>query len=192
MIVNTFTKDNEIYSVVETIEVQRHYQVDNFKDPSGKNSELDGKKIVVIDSKIKTKLYTDGEFVKIEEEDPQTISEYFINKEKYNGNINRLIKKKVYIKNASYILVVVVANELMKNGSVMGHFPVIKDTKIFIKDKNDKKAKKIINETLKIISNQKQCDSIFDVLFAKSNNKENKIDYEKINDDTYKLKSKSR
>ncbi len=192
MIVNTFTKDNEIYSVVETIEVQRHYQVDNFKDPSGKNSELDGKKIVVIDSKIKTKLYTDGEFVKIEEEDPQTISEYFINKEKYNGNINRLIKKKVYIKNASYILVVVVANELMKNGSVKGHFPVIKDTKIFIKDKNDKKAKKIINETLKIISNQKQCDSIFDVLFAQSNNKENKIDYEKINDDTYKLKSKSR
>ena len=192
MIVNTFTKDNEIYSVVETVEVQRHCQVDNFKDPSGKNSELDGKNIVVIDSKIKTKLYTDGEFIKIEEEEPQTISEYFINKEKYNGNINRLIKKKVYIKNASYILVVIVANELMKNGSVMAHFPVIKDTKIFIKDKNDKKAKKIINETLKIISNQKQCDSIFDVLFTKSNNKENKIDYEKINDDTYRLKSKSR
>lgn len=192
MIVNTFTKDNEVYSVVEIEEVQRYYQIDSFKDPSGKDSELDGKKLVVIDPKIKTKLYTDGEFVKVEEEEPLTIDEYFINKEKYDGLVNRLVRKKVYIKNASYILGVVVANEVMKNGRVSGIFPLIKDTKIYVKDKSDKNAKRKIKETLKMISNNRTSDSIFDILFSKSTHSENKLDYKKISDDIYKLKSKGR
>jgi len=135
-------------------------------------------------------IYTDGNITKVEESEPIAIDEYYINGTKYNSEVNQLIKKKLYIEKATYIVNVVVADEILKYGSNgKGHFDVIKDINILLKDKKDKEAKKKVKDTVKIISkDSKNHKSLWDVFFGIKVNPNDSLVYEKVADNVYRLK----
>lgn len=180
--------------IVEVEDVNRAYKIGFFKDPNGVSKECEQeepKLINRVDKKIKTIIYTDGNITKVEESEPIEINKYYINKIKYNGEVNQLIKKKVYLENATYIVKVIVADEFLKYENGLGHFNVIKDVKIFLKDKKDREARKRAKDTvIAISSNLRNYNSIWDVVFGVKTNFSDSIAYEKIADNVYKLKPK--
>ena len=172
----------DIYNTIEFDKVLYHFE--GFPPLS----EEDAKPVVTPEVKVDTKIYTDGEIIKVTESSKEPISEYFIGKIKYDRPVDTLIKRKAYIKNASFILVVTVAEDKIEIGAHgVGVFNVIKDTEIFLNNKKDKKALKKARETILAISGDSHYESIFDILFRK-NNINSDLDYEKENDSVYRLK----
>lgn len=180
--------------VVEVEEVNRVYKIPEFNDPNGREKDDFEEATMMdrLDNKVKTIIYTDGKVVKIEKEDPISINEYYIDGKKYDGLVTELVKKRVYIENASYIIKVVVAEEELNisrnNKQGRGSFFVIKNREIFVKDKEAfKKAK----ETLKVIS-KGECSSIWDVFLGRKQKEKSSLEYESIEKDIYQLKKKIR
>lgn len=180
--------------VVEVEEVNRVYKIPEFNDPNGREKDDFEEATMMdrLDNKVKTIIYTDGKVVKIEKEEPISINEYYIDGQKYDGLVTELVKKRVYIENASYIIKVIVAEEILnvsrnrKQGK--GSFFVIKNREIFVKDKEAfKKAK----ETLKVISKGK-CSSIWDVFLGRKQKEKSSLEYETIEKDIYQLKKRIR
>lgn len=181
--------------IIEVDEVNRLYKIAGFSDPNGVPKGCtpeDPEMINRLDEKIKTIIYTDGKITKVEESAPTTIDEYYINGKKYTGEVNQLIKKKLYIENPTYIVKVIIADEVSKYGkNGLGDFNIIKDIKILLKDKNNKEAKKKAKETVKAISSDsRNCKSIWGVFLNTKSSSADSIAYEKIADNVYKLKQK--
>jgi len=179
MEIETYTNT---YNTVELDKVLYHFE--GFPPLSEEEPEP----VVTPEVMVDTKIYTDGEIIRVVESSKEPISEYFIGKIKYDRPVDTLIKRKAYVKNASYILVVTVAEDKVRIGTHgVGFFDVIKDTEIFLNNKKDKKALKKARETLMAISGSSHYDNIFAALFRK-NSTSNDLDYEKANDSVYTLK----
>lgn len=183
------------YDVIEIEEVNRKYQIPGFtKDDEGK---IGTSMIDEADNKIKTVIYTDGKVKKIEESAPEAISEYFIGRKKYGYEVNQLIKKRLYIEDASYIVKVNLADEILDYESEgrkgRGHFYVITSTELLVKDKKDREAIRKAKETVKSISSDsREYNSIWAALFKKKGNNQSSLEYEKSHKDIYQLKTKIR
>lgn len=181
--------------IIEVEEVNLAYKIGFFKNPNGELqgcAQEESKMVDRLDNKIKTIIYTDGKITKVEESVPVVIDEYYINGIKYKGEVNQLIKKKLYIENPTYIVKVVVADEVLKYGSNgIGHFNVIKDVKILLKDKKDKEAKKKARDTVRAISqNSRNYKSLWDVVLGVKSNSNDSLAYENVTDNVYILKQR--
>lgn len=99
----------EIHNIVEIDEVLYHQIFVSLPDP---RTNCENEDVVSIDSRIQSKIYTDGKFVKAEEILRQPIDKYYICK------------------------------EWLRVGKGQGWFDVIKNTEIFLNNKKDKKARK--------------------------------------------------
>lgn len=89
---------------------------------------------------IKTIVYTDGEIFKESEVETNKIEGYYFGTEKYDGKVEVLKRKQIFIKNHTFVVVYTTAKESKIVGNVGGLFDVIKEVKIYLKDANDKKA----------------------------------------------------
>lgn len=183
------------YDVIEIEEVNRKYQIAAFaKDDDGK---IGTSMIDRVDNKIKTIIYTDGKVINIEKSEPIPISEYFIDKKKYNYEVNQLVKKRLYIEDATYIVKVNLAEEILdfesRGRKGRGNFYVITSSELLVKDKKDKEAIRKAKETVKSIkANSREFNSAWDVLFKKKANNESTLEYESTQEDIYQLKSRTR
>lgn len=90
--------------------------------------------------KIMTIVYTDGEIFKESETETYNIKSYYFGTKKYEGKVESLKKKNIYIKNHSFAVIYTIAEESKIVENVGGLFDVIKEVKIYLKDINDKKA----------------------------------------------------
>lgn len=90
--------------------------------------------------KIKTIVYTDGEIFKESEVETSNIEGYYFGTKKYDGKVEVLKRKQIFIKNHTFVVVYITAKESKIVGNVGGLFDVIKEVKIYLKDTNDKKA----------------------------------------------------
>lgn len=183
------------YDVIEIEEVNRKYQIAAFaKNDDGK---IGTSMIDRVDNKIKTIIYTDGKVIKVEKSEPIPISEYFIDKKKYNYEVNQLVKKRLYIEDATYIVKVNLAEEILdfesRGRKGRGSFYVITSSELLVKDKKDKEAIRKAKETVKSIkANSREFNSVWDVLFKKKANNESTLEYESTQEDIYQLKSRTR
>ena len=91
-------------------------------------------------SRIRTIVYTDGEIFKESKVETSNIKSYYFGTKEYEGRVDLLEKKKIYIRNHSYVVVYKTAEERKIKGNVCGLFDVIKEVKIYLKDINDKNA----------------------------------------------------
>ena len=127
--------------IIDIEEVIRCYKISEFLDPNGTENDT-SKKVDRVDNKIKTIIYTDGKITNIEEDEPIKIDEYYINGKKYNGLVTDLIKKRLHIEKANYVIKVVVAEETIEITSATrkgrGIFPVIRELEVYVKDKKDR------------------------------------------------------
>ena len=131
--------------------------------------------------RIQTKIFTDGEILKLGGEKIEEIDEYYIGKKKYQYDVDTLKTKEIYFKNYSYIITYLLANEPMQVGSIHGWFDVIKNISIYLKD-----AKKVI-EAIRNCNNNVNYNSLLGMLFSQQ--KENsRYEYEKMIDNVYSLK----
>ena len=105
---------------------------------------------------IETKVFTDGIIEEIIEKKPHFVKEFFIQKLIFD---NVFVKpKKITIKNYHYIITSLTVNE-SKNKR---YYNTIKDIKIYLRDKNDKKALIDAKNAIKtIVDNNKLSDSSF-------------------------------
>ena len=182
------------YDVIEIDEVNRKYQIAAFAKDDGK---IDTSMIDRVDNKIKTIIYTDGKVIKVEKSEPIPISEYFIDKKKYNYEVNQLVKKRLYIEDATYIVKVNLAEEILdfesRGRKGRGNFYVITSSELLVKDKKDKEAIRKAKETVKSIkANSREFNSVWDVLFKKKANNEFTLEYESTQEDIYQLKRRTR
>ena len=180
--------------VIDVEEVNLAYKIGSFTSPNGVQkgySQEEFKMVDRLDNKIKTIIYNDGKITKLEEVAPITINEYYINKKKYAGEVNQLVKKKLYVENSTYIVKVLVADEVLKYRNGIGHFDVIKDVKILLKDKKDKEAKKKAEDTLKSISrDSRNYKSVWDVVLGRKPNSKDLLEYENVTNNVYRLKKR--
>ena len=183
------------YEVIEIDEVNRKFQIPAFAKLDG--GEVGTSMIDKVENKIKTVIYTDGKVSKIEESEPQEISEYYFGKKPYEYDVNELIKKRLYIEGASFIVKVTVADEIMdyeSKGSVgRGHFYVMKSSEILVKDRKDKEAIKKAKETVKMVCKDTGTySSIWDAFLKRKVEVKTSLEYETSQKDIYQLKTRSR
>lgn len=140
--------------------------------------------------RIQTKIFTDGEILKLGGEKIEEIDEYYIGKKKYQYDVDTLKTKEIFFKNYSYIITYLLANEPMQVGSIHGWFDVIKNISIYLKDAKDKKAlkeaKKVI-EAIRNCNNNVNYNSLLGMLFSQQKEAP-RYEYEKMTENVYTLK----
>ena len=100
--------------------------------------------------RIYSHIFTDGIIVKEETSDPIDIDRYLLNGKPYQEEINTLIKRKIYISNATYIVKVTYASNFLNTRLTYGMFDLIEESKIYIDNPQNKTALKKIKETLSL------------------------------------------
>ncbi len=139
---------------------------------------------------IQTRVFTDGQIEKESEETSKEIEEYYIGKKKYKYDVDTLKSKKIYLKNHTYAITCLIAKEYMTVGNVTGWFDVIQDISIYLENPKDKRALKKVKQVISQISNRNSSvdySSLFGMFFSRSENKE-KLEYEEVSKNVYKLK----
>ena len=183
------------YEVIEIDEVNRRFKMPAFTKPEG--GDVVTSMIDKVENKIKTVIYTDGKVSKIEESEPEEISEYYFGKKPYEYDVNELITKRLYIEGASFIVKVTVADEVIdfesKGKTGRGHFYVMKSSEILVKDRKDKEAIKKAKETVKMVCKDTGTySSIWDAFLKRKVEVKTSLEYETSQKDIYQLKTRSR
>ncbi len=153
---NNKLKINElkINELIEVIEVTRH-----MIRPVGPGMVPESNQKTFESTKIHMKIFTDGEVDSIGEEVSKSINEYYIGDEKYEYAVDTLKTKNLYLKNYTYVIVYLIANEYRHIGSISGLFDVTKDVQVYLNDVRDKKA---LHEVKKVICKLKDYNESID------------------------------
>lgn len=125
-------KENEPLEVIEVSEHLRRPRSNDIND-------------ILEFEKIKMIIFTDGEIEKESEETSKNIEEYYFGKDKYRYDVDTLKSKNIYLKNHSYVITYLVADECLRNG----WFDVIKNVSIYLKNPKDKKALKSVKQIIR-------------------------------------------
>lgn len=137
---------------------------------------------------VSNRIFTDGIFVNELEEEIK-IDEYEYCEKKYSANT--LIKRKIYLKDYSYIVVFTSTLDFLTLGNIKGWFNRIRNVEVYVKNKKDKEALRKARNTINMVYNNNSnvdYSSIFSMLFSRSTN-DNKLEYERKKD-IYTLKKK--
>ena len=174
---------------LEVIEVTRHVSFSPFANPT--TGKIDTSFNVEAENKqIETRIFTDGEIEKESEETTKKINEFYIGKTKYQYRVDNLKTKNIYFKNHSYVIAYLIANEYMTVGNITGWFKVIKDIKVYLKDKKDKKGLKCAKQVIRAVeknNNSVDYSTLFGMLLSRRS-ETSKIKPEKISNNVYSLK----
>ena len=155
----------------------------------GGNSSSSFKPPKIEEVRVYSKIYTDGEIIEILNSEPKEIDEYKIGNFKYEYPVDTLIKQRIHIKNANYILAVTVAKENIRLGTTGRMWAnVIKDSEIFLNNKKDKKALKNAKKTLMSIKGPANPQTTFEALFGNINQYDSGLKYEPIKKHIFQLK----
>ena len=153
-------KENE---PLEVIEVSRHLELPTFEQKRETIPDIIELK------QIQMRIYTDGEIEKETEETSEKIADYYIGKNKYQHGVDTLKTKNIFLRNHSYVITYLIANEWMKVGNIRGWFDVIKEVSIYLENPKDKKALKSAKQAIKQIANYNNSvdySSLFRMLFS--------------------------
>lgn len=119
--------------------------------------------------KVLTKIYTDGQIVKVDEPLEENIKEHYIGKEKYTHSVDKKKTRKVHLKNHTYAVVYTLAEEFVTIGNIHGFFKVVKDVTIYVNNNRDLTALRKANKTIQMIAdNNRSIDysSVFSMVFT--------------------------
>lgn len=156
-------KENES---LEVIRITKHFRRPDYplglvkEEDSIANMTKDNNSNFYEEDRIQTKIYTDGEIVTESDEVTEGITEFFINDkiniEKYSDPIDTIRKRKVSLKNYSYVVVYLITNivttyEMMSGRKIKGRFNVVGDVTIYLKDLKDRQSLKKAKEIIKTI-----------------------------------------
>ena len=140
--------------------------------------------------KICTYVYTDGEIVDSEVVCVENTSKFvFSNGKAYDQRIDKVMTKNLYLKDYTYAITYVIAEEYMQVGKVVGFFKVVKDTGVYFKDKVNWKAIRAVCNAITDISEQNtggNYNSILDVALGKQK-KSRRFKEEVLEDKVYRL-----
>ena len=180
----------ETYNTLEVDKVLYHFlPIQDLIEVNTDSNEQIDKLTKIPEVKVDSKIFTDGEIIKIIESSPESINEYRIGDNKYNLLVDTLIKKQVHIKNASYILVVTIAKEGVKIGKRgAGWMFVIKDSEIFLNNKKDKQALLTAKKTIMAITGSSHPKTTFEVMFGNPNQSDYGLEYAPAAENIYQLR----
>lgn len=164
---------------LKVIEVSEHVEMSNFNYVQNINP------VTIEYKRIQMKIFTDGEIEKESEEISQNVEEYYLNKRKYQYDVDTLKVKNIYFKNYSYIITFLIASEVMTVGTINGWYDVVKDIKVYLKNSKDKKALKNAKQAIKEINN---VDYSMPEMLLSQEKKTNNFETEKISKNVYCLK----
>lgn len=131
---------------LQIIEVIKQVKIPNRNLNNVLNSDI------VEVKQIQMRVLTDGQIEKEDEEIKQNVEEYYIGKIKYDC-VDTLKTKNIYLKNHSYAIVFLIANEWLVKENVQGWFDVVKDISIYLEDLKDKKSLKRAKQIIKNLEN---------------------------------------
>lgn len=174
-------KENE---PLEVIEVSRHVESPTFG--SKKESTPDRYEV----KQIQMRIFTDGKIEKESEETSKKIEEYYIGKKKYQYAVDTLKSKNIFLRNHSYVITYLIANECMTVGNITGWFDVVKDVSIYLENPKDKKTVKTVKQAIRQIekyNNSVNYSSLFGMLFSRGNGFAH-FETEKISKNVYALR----
>lgn len=132
---------------LQIIEVSKQVKIPN----RNLNNTLNSNTVEV--KQIQMRVFTDGQIEKEDEEIKQNIEEYYIGKRNYKYDVDTLKTKNIYLKNHSYAIVFLIANEWVVKENVQGWFDVVKDISIYLEDLKDKKSLKRAKQIIKNLEN---------------------------------------
>lgn len=140
---------------------------------------------------IKTLVFTDGEVVGETKEPDEKIESYYIGRRKYE-NVDTLKRRNLHIRNHSYVITYLLANEFFKLPHGGGWFFVTKDINVYLENPKDKDALKAAKQALAAISKSNRSVDTSDIFSMLSGGKINpkKYETERVTDDVYTLKKK--
>jgi len=180
---------NDTYNIIEVEQVLYHLELPIISVRLVYSEDSSSKTIKMPENRVDSKIFTDGEIIETIESNPEPINEYKIGNCKYDMPVDTLIKKKVHIKNASYILVVTVAKEVVRIGRHgFGWTPVIKDSEIFLNNKKDKQALLNAKKTLMAITGSSHPETVFEVMLGNPNQSNYGLEYDTVTKDIYQLR----
>ena len=139
---------------IEVVEVTSH-----MIKPTGPGMLPESNPKIYEFTKIHMKIFTDGEIDSITEEASKVINEYYIGEEKYEYGVDTLKTRKLYLKNYTYAIVYLIANEYRHIGSISGLFDITKDVQVYL---NDVTNKKDLKEVKRVINEISRCNSSVD------------------------------
>ena len=174
-------KENEPLKVVE---VSLHLPKPDFNFKKNSNQET------IEIKQIQTKIFTDGEIAKENEEVSESIEEYYIGKKKYEPCVDTLKTKNIFFKNHNYIITYLIVQEWKTIGNIRGWFGITKDISIYLKNPKDKEALKNAKQVIKEIqkhNSSSDYSSIFK-MFCSQERKLEQFENEKISENVYSLK----
>lgn len=121
--------------------------------------DLSEEKIYSTDARIRTIVYTDGEIdYDYKDSNPDKVEKchdfYFSNGERYDHGIDTVITKNLFLKDYTYAITYVIAEEWTRRGRICGWFSIIKEKNIYLKDKKDRKVLRVVKKAMNDISNQ--------------------------------------
>lgn len=141
------------------------------------------------ESRIKMKVFTDGEIEKQTEETSQDINEFYIGKRKYNYDVDVLKAKNLYFKNHSYVITYLIAAERMTFGYMTRWVENVKEVSVYLENIKDKKALREVKRAIKEINNLNRPVEYpsFGAALSQSTKSE-RLEQEKISKNIYTLK----
>lgn len=173
-------KENE---PLEVIEVSNHMSMPYFHTKE--------KKVKVIEhTQIQMRIFTDGEIEKESEETSERIKEYYIGKRKYPCYVDTLKTKNIFIKNHSYVITYLIAQEWMNVCNIRGWFDVVKDISVYLENSKDKQALKTAKQAIKQIqkhNNRVDYSSLFTMLSTRGGDID-KFETKRVSKNVYSLR----
>ena len=141
-------------------------------------------------SRIKMRILTDGEIERQTEEISQDINEFYIGENKYQFDVNKKKKKKLYFKNYSYIITYLVSTEYRLFGTIPRKFDIVNDISIYLKNEKDKNALICAKQMIKdfVISNNNLDNFHLFVMALSQTDGTARLDINKISKNIYTLK----
>ena len=142
------------------------------------------------ESRIKMKVFTDGEIEKQTEETPQDINKFYIGKRKYNYDVDVLKAKNLYFKNHSYVITYLIAAERMTFGYMTRWVENVKEVSVYLENIKDKKALREAKKVIKEINNlnsHTDYSSLFGMILSQPTKSE-RFEKEEISKNIYTLK----
>lgn len=160
-------KENEPLEIMEIIQ---YVKISNFNNKKANDDNI------IEHKQVQTRIFTDGEIVKEIDEENKAIEDFNIDKHQSSASIEKT--KKVYFKNHTYVITILLAEEFKKNEHINGFFDIIKDISIYLENTKDKKTLKEVKKVIKEITNHHQ--SINCALENDSQNKSKKLNIKKV------------
>jgi len=138
---------------------------------------------------IHTKMITDGDLINRMLIEEKTITPKIKKKEfGYAGELDRIIKEAITLKDANYLIQVLIATKVFSNGFVTRVNDVITDIDIYLDDINDQKILHEVRSLVRVLAKVEEFRTVYDSILP-DNKGLSEFDIEKQDNGIFKIKS---